>query len=290
MGTDATGAGGNVVIVSTGSVVVQAPLQVTGRSTLGSTQATSLQVTGSSTLGSAQAASLQVLGTSTLGTTQAASLQVLGNSTLGNTGAASLQVTGSSTLGSTQVTSLQVLGISTLGSTQATLLQVTGSSTLGTTQAASLQVLGASTLASTQAASLQVVGSSTLGSMASDTVTVNAVANFTGGSTVLYGGSGVVSTPAVLVFQRRLSTSAVNTGTILGQVQFTGWDGAVNGLGAQIRSVFTVSLKPLPLINVWYSNTSLQCQECRHVHKVGNLFVAVLWRCLRCQESRCRSV
>lgn len=121
-------------------------------------------------------------------------------------------------------------------------LEVIGGSTLGSTQAASLQVLGSSSLGSTQAASLQVLGGSTIGTTASDTFTVNAVATFTSGSTLLYGGSGVLATSAILEFQRRLSTSAVTTGTLLGQVRFTGWDGAVYGLGAQIRSVFTVSL------------------------------------------------
>lgn len=149
---------------------------------------------------------------------------------------------GDSILGSTQAASLQVLGSSRLGSTQAASLQVPGISTLGSTQAASLQVLGSSSLGSTQAASLQVVGGSTIGTTASDALTVNAVARFTAGSTLLYGGSGVSATSAVLKFQRRLSTSAVTTGTVLGQIQFTGWDGAVDGLGAQIRSVFTVSL------------------------------------------------
>ena len=45
----------------------------------------------------------------------------------------------------------------------------------------------------------------------------------------------------MLQFQRRLGSAAVTTSTVLGQMQFTGWDGAVDGLGAQIRSVLTVS-------------------------------------------------
>ena len=225
MGTDANGAGGDVDIVSTGIILIQAPLQVTGYSTLASTQA----------------ASLEVLGSSTLGTTQAASLQVSGSSTLGSAQVASLQVSGSSTLGSTQAASLQVRGSTTLDSTQAASMRVLGSSILASTQAASLQVSGSSILSDTQAASLQVLSSSTIGTTASDTLTVNAVARFTAGSTLLYGSSGVLATSAILGFQRSLGTSAVSTGTVLGQVQFTGWDGAVDGLGAQIRSVFTVS-------------------------------------------------
>lgn len=210
MGTDANGAGGDIDIVSTGIVLIQAPLQVTGYSTLAGTKV----------------ASLEVLGSSTLGTTQAASLQV----------------SGSSTLGSTQVASLQVRGSTTLDSTQAASMLVLGSSILASTQAASLQVSGSSILSDTQAASLQVLSDSTIGTTASDTLTVNAVARFTAGSTLLYGSSGILATSAILGFQRRLGTSAVSTGTVLGQVQFTGWDGAVDGLSAQIRSVFTVSL------------------------------------------------
>ena len=137
---------------------------------------------------------------------------------------------------------------------------------------APLQVSGSSTFGTTQAASMQVTGSSTLGTMASDTLTVKAVASFTGGSTLLYGGSGVTSTPAVLGFQRSLGTAAVSTGTVLGQVQYTGWDGAVYGLGAQIQSVFTVSfltvshqasilVSSMPLVSVTLQSYALYKQD-----------------------------
>jgi len=69
---------------------------------------------------------------------------------------------------------------------------------------------------------------------------VNAAATFTGPFHV-YGGSTVPSVSSVIEFQRRLGTGPVTTGTVLGAVLFTGWDGATYGFGAQIKSVFTVS-------------------------------------------------
>ena len=68
------------------------------------------------------------------------------------------------------------------------------------------------------------------------------LATFTQGLTVLYGSSlAAAAAPAVLQFQRRLGTAAVATGTSLGVIQFTGWDSAADAVGAQIRSVHTVS-------------------------------------------------
>ena len=63
---------------------------------------------------------------------------------------------------------------------------------------------------------------------------------FTQGLTAMFGGSTVASASAVLQFQRQLGTAAVTAGTVLGAVQFTGWDSVVHATGAQIRSVFTV--------------------------------------------------
>ena len=70
-------------------------------------------------------------------------------------------------------------------------------------------------------------------------------ATFSQGQTVLSGSNSNTAIPAVLEFQRRLATAAVSTGTVLGEIQFTGWDGSIDGLGAQIRSVYTVS----PILN-----------------------------------------
>ena len=266
-GTSVTGGSGDIDIVSTGSVLVQAPLHVFGISTLGSTQAAALQVTGSSTLGSTQAASLQVSGSASLGSTQTASLQVLGSSILGNTQAASLQVPGSSTLGSTAVNSLQVKAAAQFDSDAVVegSLWVSGDISLGDNSTSSLSVYAVTTFESTASpitsnaaiianaavtanaaltvtGPFQVQGAAVIGTSPSNTLTLNAVATFTAGKTLLYSNAAVTSSSAVLAFQRRLATAAVATGTVLGQIQFTGWDGVVYGLGAQLRSVFTVSM------------------------------------------------
>ncbi len=129
-----------------------------------------------------------------------------------------------------------------------------GDVTLGSTAGAStLHVYGATTFEPASApitanaalvanAGLTVSGTSVLGQTSSDLLTVNAATTFTAGQTVMYGSSSAAASSAVLQFQRRDAAAAVATGMVLGEVQFTGWDGATDGLGAQIRSVFTVSL------------------------------------------------
>ncbi len=128
-----------------------------------------------------------------------------------------------------------------------------GDVTLGSTAGATaLHVYGVTTFESSSwpitanaalvaNAGLTVSGASVLGQTSSDLLTVNAAANFTAGQTVLFGNSSTAASSAVLHFQRRAAAAAVTNGAVLGEVQFTGWDGAADGLGAQIRSVFTVS-------------------------------------------------
>lgn len=88
---------------------------------------------------------------------------------------------------------------------------------------------------------LSVAGDTVLGNSSSDYLIVHATATFTGPVDV-YGRSNVPANSSVIEFQRRLGTSAVTTGTVLGAVMFTGWDSATDAPGAEIRSVFTVSL------------------------------------------------
>ncbi len=128
-----------------------------------------------------------------------------------------------------------------------------GDVTLGSTAGATtLHVYGATTFEPTSApitanaalvatAGLTVSGASVLGQTSSDLLTVNAATTFTAGQTVMFSSSSGASSSAVLQFQRRAAAAAVTNGMVLGEVQFTGWDGAADGLGAQIRSVFTVS-------------------------------------------------
>ena len=128
-----------------------------------------------------------------------------------------------------------------------------GSATIGATEGGStLQVYAATTFEPTSGPitanaavvanlGLTVGGNSVLGRSSADELTINAAATFTQQRTVLYGGSSVRAAPAVLAFQRRLGAMAVTTGTVLGAMHFTGWDSVVDGLGAQMRSTFTVS-------------------------------------------------
>lgn len=214
-----TGSSGDIDIVSTGSVFVQAPLHVSGSSTLGSTQAASLQVTGSSTLGSTAVSSLQVK----------AAAQFDSDTLVEG----SLMVSGDISLGDNSTSSLSVYAVTTFESTAS---PITSNAAIIANAAVTANA------ALTVAGPFQAQGAAVIGTAASNTLTVNAVASFTAGKTLLYSDTAVTSTSAVLAFQRRLASSAVATGTVLGQIQFTGWDGGVDGLGAQMRSVFTVSV------------------------------------------------
>ena len=106
-------------------------------------------------------------------------------------------------------------------------------------------------------------GSTVLGNSSSDYCTVNCAASFAGpssftgpssfigpstftgpasytGPVALLGPSTLPSSSSSVTFQRRLGPAPVVTGTALGQLLFTGWDGAADGVGAAIRSVYTV--------------------------------------------------
>ena len=93
---------------------------------------------------------------------------------------------------------------------------------------------------------LNATGSTVLGSSSSDYLTVNAATIFAG-PVALYSGGTVLADAAVAAFRRRLGTGAGATGTVLGRVLFTGWDGATDGSAAQIRSVFTVTDLAFPV-------------------------------------------
>lgn len=99
-------------------------------------------------------------------------------------------------------------------------------------------------------AGLTVSGATVLGQTSSDLLTVNAATTFNEAQIMLYGSSTTAASAATLEFQRRVGTAAVTTGAVLGEMQFTGWDSTVFGLGAQIRSVFTVCLCSYNLLYV----------------------------------------
>ena len=87
---------------------------------------------------------------------------------------------------------------------------------------------------------LDVLGDTVLGNSSSDHCMLNCAASFTGPVDLL-GTSYLPNDAAVMGFQRKLGNLPVATGTVLGGVLFSGWDGATQGPGAQIRSVYTVS-------------------------------------------------
>ena len=135
----------------------------------------------------------------------------------------------------------------TLGSTAgATTLHIYGTTTF---EPSSAPITANAALVAS--AGLTVSGTSVLGQTSSDLLTVNAATNFTAGQTVVFSNSSTAASSAVLQFQRRSAAAAVTNGMVLGEVGFTGWDGAADGLGAQIRSVFTVN-SFLVLINLCF--------------------------------------
>ena len=96
---------------------------------------------------------------------------------------------------------------------------------------------------------LAVAGDVELGNSSSDYLVVHAASTFTG-PVSLYSDSTVLASSSVLRFQRRLNTAAVVTGTVLGAVLFTSWDGTTDGPSAQIQSVFMVSLHVIMVLLV----------------------------------------
>ena len=123
-------------------------------------------------------------------------------------------------------------------------LAVTGNSSLAKAVADDLVVLGSSVFGSAAADDLIVTGSSALGNSSSNVCMLNCAASFTGPVDLL-GTSNLPNDAAVMGFQRKLGELPVTTGTVLGEVLFSGWDGAAQGPGAQIRSVYIVSTSDL---------------------------------------------
>ncbi|KAL3159984.1 hypothetical protein ABBQ38_010372 [Trebouxia sp. C0009 RCD-2024] len=88
------------------------------------------------------------------------------------------------------------------------------------------------------------LGNAIIGSSNADSLLVNANATFAGSATFnqafqLYSNSSSPGSGVVLGFQRQNSGAAVAAGFTLGSILFSGYDGAMQGPTAQIRSVFT---------------------------------------------------
>ena len=86
---------------------------------------------------------------------------------------------------------------------------------------------------------LTVARDAVFGNSSKDHLTVNAAATFLGPAD-FRSLSTTPARPSVIRFSRRLGNAPVTTGTVLGSMLFTGYDGATDGSTAQIRSIYTV--------------------------------------------------
>ena len=116
---------------------------------------------------------------------------------------------------------------------------------------------------------LTVTRDSVFGNSSSDHLTVNAAAAFYG--PVEHRGVSTNSAiSAVIQFSRRLGNAQVATGTVLGAMLFTGYDGAADGSTAQIRSVFTVSAQAPHLSHANQLACRLASSNCSVCHDISS--------------------
>ncbi|KAL3159983.1 hypothetical protein ABBQ38_010371 [Trebouxia sp. C0009 RCD-2024] len=140
------------------------------------------------------------------------------------------------------------------GSTLMNTLSTSGNTAIGTTSSQTFVVNAATTFAATVIANAPVTlsagnvftasGNANIGSSNANSLMVNANATFAGSATFnqafqLYSNSSSPGSCVVLGFQRQNSGAAVAAGFTLGSILFSGYDGAMQGATAQIRSVFT---------------------------------------------------
>jgi len=252
---------GNQTVIINSPTTVNAAVTATGPITAAAVSATSLTVSGNTVLGTNSSQTVTINAATNLDAAVTATAPVTATAvtvtgTLTATGL--LNVSGDAILGSSTSDYVTILGTTTFVSPVAfesdvtfpngTTVTASSDTTLGTTAEDLLLVNAAATFTSGLQVDdelsvnnfLTVAGDTVLGNSSSDELIVNAAATFTG-PFYLYDGSTVPSVSAVLDFQRQLGTGPVTTGSVLGAVLFTGWDGATYGTGAQIESVFTVS-------------------------------------------------
>ena len=206
LGTNQLGTAGDIIIFSTGTVVVQSPLLATAPARFSSLFSNQLTVTSNSSLASAVAEDLLVLGSSSLASVTAEDLIVSGSSSLGTADAVQLTVFGSATIGTAASDTLianaavvaksgMTVGGLFLASGNAQLGSSAGTSTL-TVYAATVFTAAAGTITANAAftanavftaraalvadAALTVNGDTTLGNTASrQTLTIHAETTFT---------------------------------------------------------------------------------------------------------------
>lgn len=169
-------------------------------------------------------------------------LNVSGNAVLGSDSADIITVNGVTTFKSAVAfqgpvvfpngTTVPTSNITTLGSSSQDLLTVNALATFTAAVRANTELYVNSLLT--------VRGGTILGNSSSDQLMINAAATFVG-PTIYRSSSLAPANSSVIQFSRRLGSGPVSTGTVLGTLLFTGFDGAIDAAAAQIRSVYTVS-------------------------------------------------
>lgn len=276
--TSPLGSGGDILLSSTGNIILQSPVIATASSTFGTAASDTFLVKSAATFQAetSVAAPLAAHGDITLGDSDAQRLTVNAQTTFASSSGpivinapiaakSDLAVSGTTVLaGNTTVgsNSNQTLNINantlfsptapitanasvTLNantkvgsnSSQVLTVQATSSFTAPLTVAAPMSVIPGS--------SFSALGNAVLGSDSSNTMTVFATANFSSGlsarSLQFYSNSSSPSSAATLGFQKQSAGGAVTSGTTLGSMLFSGYDGTVLAPTAQIRSQHTVS-------------------------------------------------
>ena len=279
--TDASGTRGDILLSSTGDIVLQSPVIAAASSTFGTAASHSFLVHAAATFeaDTSVAASLAAHGDVTLGNSSAQHLTVnaqttfasssgpitmnapvVAKSDLGISGTTVLG--GNTTVGSNSSQSFDVNANTIFSSTAPVTanapVTVNANTKLGSSSSHALTVQATSSFTAPvtvtapmsvgPGSSFSALGNSVLGSDSSNTMTVSATANFISGmsarSVQLYSNSSAPRSAAALGFQRQIAGGAVPSGTTLGSILFSGYDGTVSGPTAEIRSQHTVSSSP----------------------------------------------
>ena len=234
LGTNKFGTAGDILVFSTGTVVVQSPLLVQGPAGFSSILVDQLAVTGNSSLGSAVADALFVLGNSILGSAAADELLVTGSSSLGAASALQLTVAGSATIGSaaSDVLTTNAALVARAGATVAGLFIASGNSQLGSSAGrTTLTVYATTTFAAaagdvtfdaaiTANSDLAVNGNTVTGAAAGGhTLTVNAVTTFTAAAGSITSNAAFTANRAFIANSAVVANDnlRVNGNTVLGR-------------------------------------------------------------------------
>ena len=276
--TNPSGTGGDILLSSTGNIVLQSPVIATASSTFGTLASHTFLVNAAATFeaDTSIAASLAAHGDVTLGDSSTNRLTVNAQTTFASSSdpiianapiaaksdldvSGTTVLSGNTTVGSNSSQTLNILANIIFSSTAAVTanapVTINANTKLGSSssQALTVQATSSFTAPMTVTAAMSVnpgssfsaLGNAVLGSDSSNTVTVFATANFSSGmstrSLQLYSNSSAPSSAAALGFQRQSAAGAVASGTTLGSILFSGYDGTDQAPTAQIRSQQTVS-------------------------------------------------